>query len=456
MSIRILVVEDDPSTSSLIEEILTQAGWDVVISGSGEHALQLTSDQSFDVVLTDIRLPNMSGIEVCRRLTQTRPGMPVIVMTAFGDMELALSALRAGARDFITKPLDPQRSTVMIEAALRAGLRREGVKRLVDAGDASDDRPVGRLMGTSPHMRTVYRLIRRLVGTDTTVLLSGESGTGKELVASALHFEGPRAQAPFVALNCAAVPSALIESELFGHIEGSFTDAKVSRQGLFQQAGAGTLFLDEIADMPVEMQARLLRVLQERQLRPIGGNRTVTIHARIIAATHRDLEAEVAAGRFREDLYYRLNVVQIPMPPLRARGSDISLLAEHFVAKFATKTNKQVSGLTLEARGKLLTYSWPGNVRQLENAMDRAVALTRKSVVGTDDLPETIKDYAACAAASGADALSGLVTLEQQEQHHIRRVLEVVRGNRTRAAQLLGVNRRTLYRKLDRSPGKAG
>lgn len=444
------------STCSLIRGCLAKADWDVIVSGSGEHAIQLISDRSFDVVVTDVRLPDMSGVEVCRRLTQNRPGMPVIVMTAFGDMDLVLSAMRAGARDFIIKPQDLERSRAVIEAALSTGSRRDGVKRLPGAPETVDDRPVGRLMGNSPRMRKVYGLIRRLVSTDTTVLLSGESGTGKELVASALHCEGPRAQAPFVALNCAAVPAALIESELFGHVEGSFTDAKLSRQGLFQQAGAGTLFLDEIADMPAEMQPKLLRVLQERQLRPVGGNQTVSVHARIIAATHRDLETEVAAGRFREDLYYRLNVVQIAIPPLRARGADISLLAAHFVAEFAAQMHKHVNGISPEARAKLLAYDWPGNVRQLENAMERAVALTPRSEITADDLPPRIKDYDAGAEAPAVERLSGITTLEQQELHHIKRVLDVVRGNRTRAAQLLGVNRRTLYRKLERSHGKTG
>jgi len=455
MKLRILVIDDDPGMCELIQESLGGEDWQVVIAFSAEEGLQLASDHSFDVVLTDVNLRSVSGLDVCRTLTENRPDLPVIVISAFGNMELAIAAMRARAHDFINKPVDMAELRTVIELAVRDGHRREQIRPLAEAAQDGDG-PVGRLLGQSKGMLEVYRLIRRVATAETTVLLSGESGTGKELVASALHGTGARAQAPFIALNCAAVPRNLLESELFGHIQGSFTDASSNRQGLFEQAGRGTLFLDEIGEMPLEMQPKLLRVLQERQLRPVGSGKLMSVHARIVAATNRDLEAEVAAGRFREDLYYRLNVVQIHLPPLRARGADVTALATCFVARFAEQMGKDVSGISAPALAKLLQYRWPGNVRQLENSMERAVALTPANEIMVEDLPDKIQHQGPAGRLEPSPDLGRIATLDQQERSHIERVLAVVRGNKTEAARLLGVNRRTLYRKLERYEGAPG
>jgi len=314
---------------------------------------------------------------------------------------------------------------------------------------------MGGLGGESRAMLKVYDLIRRVASTDTTVLLSGESGTGKELVARALHTESTRAAQPFVAINCAAVPASLLESELFGHVKGAFTDAKATRKGMFEQATGGTLLLDEIGEMPLDMQPKLLRVLQERQVRPVGGNVVVPVDARIIAATNRDLESEVEEQRFREDLYYRLNVVQIHVPPLRARGNDVLLLAQHFVRKFAERMGKGVTGISSEAAKKLVEYDWPGNVRQLENSMERAVTLTRFEQLTVEDLPERISRYESSRMTIADVDSEHMLTLDQLEKRYIERVLKAAQGNKTQAARLLGVDRRTLYRKLERYEGGA-
>jgi two-component system response regulator HydG len=452
MKLRILVIDDDASMCELIQESLGGGEWQVVTSCNGDEGLELASQQSFDVVITDVNLRSFSGLDLCRALTENRPDLPVILITAFGNMELAIAAMRARAHDFINKPVDMEELRAVIELAVRGRHRREQIRPLAEPPLAGDG-PVGRLLGQSKGMLEVYRLIRRVATTETTVLLSGESGTGKELVASALHGDGARAQAPFIALNCAAVPCNLLESELFGHLQGSFTDASASRQGLFEQAGTGTLFLDEIGEMPLEMQPKLLRVLQERQVRPVGGGKLVSVRARVIAATNRDLEAEVAAGRFREDLYYRLNVVQIHLPPLRARGDDVAVLAAHFVEKFAKQMGKAVAGISPPALAKLLQYHWPGNIRQLENSMERAVALTRGNEITVEDLPDRVQHQAPLARLDQGQHPGIIATLDQRERWHIERVLAVVGGNKTEAAKLLGVNRRTLYRKLERYEG---
>ncbi|HVZ37365.1 MAG TPA: sigma-54 dependent transcriptional regulator, partial [Polyangiaceae bacterium] len=333
MKTKILVIDDDRDMCELIQEGLQRNGWSVDWRTRGDEGLALIDDESFDVVITDVNLENMSGLDLCRRLTENRPDMPVIVITAFGNMASAIAAIRAGAYDFINKPVDMAQLSLVIERALRHRHLREEVKRLTREVSTSGNQGMSGLSGESRAMQKVYDLIRRVANTDTTVLISGESGTGKELVARSLHTESNRAAMPFVGINCAAVPASLLESELFGHVKGAFTDAKATRKGLLEQASGGTLLLDEIGEMPLDMQPKLLRVLQERQVRPVGGNGVVPVDARIIAATNRDLESEVEEGRFREDLYYRLNVVQIHVPPLRARGNDVLLLAQHFVAK---------------------------------------------------------------------------------------------------------------------------
>jgi DNA-binding NtrC family response regulator len=363
-------------------------------------------------------------------------------------MKSAIAAIRVGAYDFLNKPLEMETLIHAVNRAVQHRRLRDEVSRLTE--EVKEARTFEGLVGKSIAMRRVYDLVHRVSVTDSSVLLTGESGTGKELVARALHGESPRAERPFIALNCAAVPTNLLESELFGHVRGAFTDAKTSRRGLFERADGGTVLLDEIGELPLEMQPKLLRVLQERKLRPVGGGTEISFDARILAATNRDLETEVEEGRFREDLYYRLNVVEIHVPPLRTRGNDILLLAQHFVTRLAGQMDKAVEGLSSEAAQKLLDYDWPGNVRELENAMERAVALTRFTRITVEDLPERVRSYESTRITPIDVDAEQVLTIQELEKRYIERVLRAVDGNKTRAARLLGLDRRTLYRKLER------
>jgi two-component system, NtrC family, response regulator AtoC len=462
MQTRILVIDDDRDMCELLEESLGRGGYQVTWRTRGDEGIDLLREQDFDVIITDLNLDGQSGIDLCKRFTENRPDTPVILITAFGDMTATINAIRAGAHDFINKPIDMTVLERAIERATQHRHLREEVKRLSRAAAPDQERVdqgglelagLGSLIGSSRAMLGVYDLVRRVAPADTTVLLSGESGTGKELVARALHDQSDRREGRFVAINCAAVPAELLESELFGHVKGAFTDAKSSRQGLFEQASGGTLLLDEVGEMPLEMQPKLLRVLQERQVRPVGGNTSVPVTARIIAASNRDLEGEVEQKRFREDLFYRLNVVQIEIPPLRARANDTLLLAEHFVRKFSERSGKPVHGVSIEAQTKLLAYDWPGNVRQLENTIERAVALTRGEQIMVEDLPERITRFDGSTGVLSDVDLEHVRTLEQVERRHIEQAVKHAHGNKTRAAKALGIDRRTLYRKLERYAG---
>jgi two-component system response regulator HydG len=379
----------------------------------------------------------------------SRPELPVIVITGNNKLESAISAIRAGAYDFITKPFKMDELVLTIERAIRHKRLNEEVKRLREAVERV--RPVADLVGESPGMLKVYELIEQVADSDTSVLITGESGTGKELVAHALHARSNRQHANFVAINCAAVPANLLESELFGHVKGAFTDAKQPRPGLFVKASKGTLFLDEIGEMPQAMQATMLRVLAERKVRPVGGDIEVPFDTRLITATNRDLDSEVyEAKRFREDLYFRINVVNIHVPPLRSRGYDILLLAQHFLQRFATRMKKQVVGISSGAARKLLDYDWPGNVRELENTMERAVTLTRYNEITVDDLSQKILNFQSSSMVISGENPDEMPTLEEVERRYILRVLKAVSGNKTHAARVLGLDRRTLYRRIDR------
>ncbi len=448
MSTEVLVVDDDESLCEVVRDGLRQYGYAVEFRTRGADALELAAQRDFAVVITDLNLERMSGLEVCRRITENRPDVFVIVITAFGDMQSAISAIRAGAHDFINKPFQMEALAHTLDRAVQHRHLREEVKRLTE--EVSRTRGSGQLLGRSAAMRGVISLLQRVSDTDATVLLTGDSGTGKELVARALHSESQRAGKPFVAINCAAMPANLLESELFGHTRGAFTDAKTERRGLFEQAKGGTILLDEVGEMPLEIQPKLLRVLQDRKLRPLGANVEVSIEARIVAATNRDLENDVERGLFREDLYYRLNVVQIHLPPLRARGNDILLLAQHFVETYGKKTGKPVRGISSEAAKKLIAFDWPGNVRQLENSIERAVTLTRFEQITVGDLPEKIQNYEDAPANMLDVDLEHSWTLEELERRYIERVLRASKGNKTQAAKVLGLDRRTLYRKLER------
>ncbi|MEZ4405278.1 MAG: sigma-54 dependent transcriptional regulator [Polyangiales bacterium] len=448
MTGRVLIVDDDVEMTGLAGVVLKKKGFATVAVHSAADALVRLADEDFDAVLTDLTMPGMDGIALCERALALRPDLPVIVLTAFGSLETAVAAIRAGAYDFVTKPIDNAVLALAVERAVRHHALRAELKRLQDA--VSAQRPVQGLLGESPAMRAVTDLIGRVAGTETTVLITGESGTGKEVVARAIHERSRRASGPFVAINCAAMPEALLESELFGHVKGAFTDARAARRGLFAQADGGTLFLDEVGEIPVGLQPKLLRALQEHAVRPVGADAEIKVDVRVVAATNRDLETAVEERRFREDLYYRLNVINIALPPLRSRGSDILLLARHFMARFAERAGRTITALAPDAAQRLMDYAWPGNVRELQNAMERAVALARFDQVTVADLPEKVQQYRRSHVLVAGDDPSELVPLEEVERRYILRVLEAVGGNKSLAAQTLKLDRKTLYRKLER------
>ncbi len=445
---RVLAIDDDQEALDVLRHVLAREGYEVVGCESAERGLVLASSQPFDVVLSDVHLGGIGGIELCQRMVAARPDVPVIVVTAFGNMDTAVAALRAGAFDFIQKPVE----TVHLYHALRRATERGYLEREVRRlrAQAQPAMNVGNIIGESPAMKRVFGLIRQISETDTSVLITGESGTGKELVAQALHNEGPRRNAPFMAVNCAAVPAQLLESELFGHVRGAFTDAKTDRKGLFEQAQHGTVFLDEIGEMPLELQPKLLRVLQERKLRPVGSTREIDLDIRIITATNRDLEKDVQTGRFRADLYYRLNVVGLDLPPLRNRGMDVLHLAEHFLRTYAARIGRDIRGIQRNAAQKLLDYEWPGNVRELSNYIERAVTLAESNELCVVDLPEKVRSYELARVGADQALPQQIIPLHELQERYIENVLRSVQGNKTQAAKLLGVDRRTLYRKLER------
>jgi DNA-binding NtrC family response regulator len=445
---RVLIVEDDKGMLELLEFSLARRNYDVAALTSANDAIEVTADGDFDAVVTDLNMPGISGIELCERLASSSASLPVIVITAFGTLDSAIAAIRAGAYDFITKPFEIEQLVLALDRAIQHKRLREEVRRLRETAGIPDTDTS--LVGDSAPMRTVRALIRRIADTDSSVLVTGETGTGKELVAHELHRQGSRRHGPFVAVNCAAMPEQLLESELFGHIRGSFTDARSDRVGLFLQAHGGTLFLDEIGNMPVGLQAKLLRALQERRVRPLGANQEFPFDARLITATNADLESAVEENRFRQDLYFRVNVVNLHIPPLRERGGDILLLAQHFIRAFDVRMGKGVKGMAHGAAEKLQAYDWPGNVRELQNSIERAVALATHELIMLEDLPEKIREHSPARLQVAADIPSELLTLEELEKHYILRVLDAVQGNKTDAARILGLDRKTLYRKLEK------
>jgi len=441
----LIVVDDDQDACDLLSAALTKQGYKVTSLTSPQAALEHLSRELTDVVLSDVSMTEMDGVELCERARLIQPDVPVVLVTAQANMEVAIRALRAEAYDFVPKPID----MALLEARLVRAIQLRGMKRELDRlrREVSSSSPPEDIVGHSPSMRHVYELVGRVASSDASVLIHGETGTGKELIARAIHKQSTRSSGPFVAINCAAVPASLIESELFGHARGAFTDAKAPRPGLFVEANGGTLFLDEIGEMPIEVQAKLLRALQERRVRPLGSNSEVAFDARIVSASNRDLESEVAEKRFREDLYYRVNVVKIDLPPLRARGTDVIAIAGAILKKLAPQRSLTISPA---AGQKLMAYEWPGNVRELENCMERAVALMRFETVGVEDLPDKVRSYVADRIVVSAEDATELISLEELERRYVAKVLKMVGGNKSRAAEILGLDRRTLYRKLDR------
>lgn len=447
----ILLVEDDAALSQALAVGLQADGFQVATVPSAEAALDALRATAFDVVVSDLNLGGMDGLELCGRMTEVVPGTPLIVMTGFGSFDAAVKAVRAGAYDFLSKPVDVDVLGIAIDRARERRHLVEEVRRLRDR--VAERRGFAGLVGQSPAMQTVYDLLGRAARSDATVLVTGASGTGKELVARALHRRSKRADGPFVAINCGAVPEALLESELFGHAKGAFTGAQQARRGLLLESGHGTLFLDEVGEMPPSMQVKLLRALQERTVRPVGGREEIPFNARIVAATNRDLEHEIEEGNFREDLFFRLAVIVVELPGLAERGGDVLALAQHFIERAAASEEREVEGLSPEAATMLRRYDWPGNVRELQNAMERAVALTQHSQVTVEDLPPRIRRHEPSRVVIAADTADDLLPLAEVERRYVMRALEATGGNRTRAAKLLGVDRKTLRRKLEPKNG---
>ena len=447
MKTRVLVVDDDLGMCMMLQSRLVVRGFDVTTSVSAAEAIDNLSRDAIDVVVTDVNMKGMNGVELCKQLVEHRPQLPVILITAFGSMDTAIQAIRAGAYDFLPKPFEIDHLVLAIERGATLVRLRDEMQRLRRMVPPTS---FGDLVGASPCMRELYTKLAKISENDAPVLLTGESGTGKELVARAIHASGPRAGGPFVAINCAAMPPPLLESELFGHAKGAFTDAKTAKVGLFQSASGGTIFLDELGELPLDMQPKLLRVLQERTVRPVGSTTEITFDARVISATNCDLETRIEDQRFREDLYFRINVLTVMLPPLRARSGDILLLAHHFLERIGSRTNKRIPRLSAEAAQKLMTYPWPGNVRELENCMEYAVALTSFDEISIGDLPDKVRAFKTTEIVLSTSDPEALVSLEELERRYVLRVLESVDGNKAAAARVLGIERRTLYRMLDR------
>jgi two-component system response regulator HydG len=443
---KVLVVDDDKAMCELIETTLTMKGYSTSWCQNATEANDLLHGHEFDVVLTDIRMPGTTGLQLCQQISSTRPDIPVIVMTAFGTLDTAIATIRSGAYDFLTKPVELELLTLTIARAVEHRQLKRQIHLLEQ--QAQKENHFGEMLGESMPMLDLYDQMKRVGTSDASVLITGESGTGKELVARSIHKLSSRAAHPFVAVNCAALSETLLESELFGHVRGAFTDARSERKGLFMEAEGGTLLLDEMGDMPMSMQVKLLRALEENRLRAVGSDQEIEFNVRVLAATHRDLETAVDEGKFRQDLYYRINVIQLHLPPLRSRGIDILAIASHYIEQFAKSSGKEVTGITETAAEKLLAYSWPGNVRELRNVMERALALTRYDSVTVEDLPAKIRNHRGGTVFIGGDDPTELVPLEEVERRYIEHVLQTVDQNRTQAARILGLDRKTLYRKL--------
>jgi DNA-binding NtrC family response regulator len=447
---RVLVVDDESEMRALLRDELSERGYRVAAAANGRDALKKLGEDEYDVVVTDLHMQGMQGLELLGEAKRHHSGANVIIMTAFGSVESAIEAMKQGAYDYVTKPIKTDELALVVDKAVREAQLRREVQQLRRA--VREDYSFHQILGKSKPMREVFDLIRRVADSQTNVLITGESGTGKELAAKAIHFNSDRRSGPFVPVNCAAIPETLLESELFGHVKGAFTDAKGDKRGLFEEAHGGTLFLDEISELPLMLQAKILRAIQEKEIRRVGATRAVAVDTRIIAATNLALADEVKAKRFREDLYYRLNVIEIRMPPLRERREDIPLLVDAFLKKCAEASKKAVKGLTESALALLMDYPWPGNVRELENVIERAVTLARGEKVMPEDLPPAIHGSRGDRKVID-EAADRTLPLEDMEKEYILRILDKTGGNKYQAAQLLGIDRKTLYRKLGEIEG---
>ncbi|MEQ8822397.1 MAG: sigma-54 dependent transcriptional regulator [Sumerlaeia bacterium] len=444
MTANLLLVDDQPEVLEGLEMAFNRTDNNVITASSGEEAIHVLNSQEVDVVVTDLKMDGVDGFGVLRHALSLSPSPAVIMLTAHGTIEGAVDALKEGAFHYLTKPVNVKELRVLVD---KAAQHRSLIRENVQLRQQLDKRfGLEGMVGDSSDMHQLYDMIRQVGPTRATVLITGESGTGKEVVAKALHKSSPRAKKDFVAVHCAALPETLLESELFGHERGAFTGAVSRRPGRFEIASGGTLFLDEIGEIPLSMQVKLLRVLEMREITRVGGNESLKVDVRLVAATNRDLEEEVAEGRFREDLYYRLKVVQIVLPPLRKRRSDIPLLAQHFLKEFSKENGRPVPVLSKEANEKLQTWHWPGNVRELRNIMENTFVFLKGDEVGADDLPQSLRGDRE-KVEDGIMMPLGM-PLEEVETRYLKRTLNSVDGNRTRAAEILGISRRTLQRRI--------
>jgi len=445
MGIKILVADDEPSHRQMIEAVLSAEGYEVTQAEDGRAAISAVEDRFYDLVIMDVRMPNVDGIQALQKIKHISPDIPVIIMTAYASVGTAVDALKSDAYDYLIKPLDIEELKITVDKALRHHqLELENIylkERLNDRFDFSN------IIGRSPAMEKLFETMALVAPSEATVIIVGESGTGKELIANAIHQNSPRKDQPFIKVNCAALPETLLESELFGHEKGAFTGAIARKQGRFQLAHKSSIFLDEIAEMAPATQAKILRVLQEREFEPVGGTQTVNVDTRVIAATNKNLEEEIQAGRFREDLYYRLNVVTVESAPLRRRREDIPLLADFFLKPYAQKNRRLIKGFTPRATDLLMRYDWPGNVRELENIIERAVIMARGEMITPLEFPVDLQNLDEDLKESRIDLTPGR-SLKEVEKEMILRTLEEAGGNRTHAARILGISRRTLQLKL--------
>lgn len=442
---QILVVDDEERMRNLLKKVLMRQYFYVDTASNGIAALRKVEEHPFDIIIADVRMPEMNGMEVLAAVKKTRPDIYMIIMTAFGSIDSAVEAMKKGAYDYITKPFKMSEISMVVEKALEEKRLREEVESL--RKEVRTKYKFDNIIGKSKAMQEVFDLIRRVARSASTVLIYGKSGTGKELVAKAVHFNSPRRNKPSVSVNCAAIPDTLLESELFGHVRGAFTGAIATKKGLFEEANGGTVFLDEIGNVSPSMQVKLLRVLQEREIRRVGGTETLKIDIRLMAASNESLEEAVKRGDFREDLFYRLNVITITLPDLKDRQDDILLLANHFLIKYSQGEGR-VKSISREAGNLLLKHDWPGNVRELENVIERAIALGNHEEISVEDLPDNIRN--AGRGPTQNDILSEDVTIKELEKSYISKILKKTRGHKIRAARILGIDRRTLYRKLEK------
>ncbi len=442
----VLVVDDDSAHRTMLRTLMTGWGYTISEADDGSTAIEMAHDQAFDLILMDIRMIQVSGIEALHEIKAFNPAIPVVIMTAYSSVETAVEALKTGAYDYLTKPLDFDELRLAMERAMDHRQLKEENRLLRESLGSHFDRQ--NIIGRSPAMVTLLETVAQVASSEATVLITGESGTGKELIAGAIHYNSPRKDGAFVKINCAAITETLLESELFGHEKGAFTGAHRRKEGRFCQAHGGSIFLDEISEMSLAMQVKLLRVLQEREITRVGGEEVIEVNVRVIAATNKDLLEEIQAGRFREDLFYRLNVITLKMPALRDRKQDIPLLGQHFLTMFCEKNRKEIKGFTPQAMDRMLKHDWPGNVRELMNAVERGVVLSTSEYLDEKELPFLAKDGLSDEEKLYEGGIPADLPLEEVEKASILKTLELAGGNKSEASRRLGITRRTLHKKL--------